>query len=352
MNTVIQVEEHRRETFKVTPQGIDSDSSQANLPFNSPVNSYLTDSNSPPTNTSKKQRIYPVIEELEERKTPKPANDPSLREKLGPVKEKSFDSDETVTVGDPWKTIEFVEHLKLLILSTFTSLNRSKYMLIFFAIYSVCILASGILSVLGYLKYVDEDDQVILGGVVVLHICFGLVALGFIGFSSVKLLRSQWLSANLVQFNFCARVVNVCLGLIASLSLYSQNKSYGLIILGLTFGSGFAYILILAICILGLPFLCLAFIAEAAIRLSQCNLNCPSYERKCRILQYQVFKYTTKAFGDCECVVCLDKFKEEEPAVLLECHVSHMFHENCIMEWLEKSLCCPICRKDVAFVLN
>lgn len=352
MNTEIHVEDRRTRTFRVTPQVMDSDGSQAIFPFNSPVNSYLTDSNSPSTNVSKKQRVYPVIEELKEEKTPKPANDPSLREKLGPVKEKSFDSDEIVIVGDPWKTIEFVEHLKLFILSAFISINRSKCMLILFAIYSACILGGGAISVLSCFKHVDSDDQVLLGGVVVLYVCFGLVALGFICFSSVKLLRGQWLSVDLMRFNFCARLVNVCLGLVASLYLYSQEKTYGLIVLGLAFGSGFTYVLAFFICLLGLPFLCVAFATEAAIRLFQCNLNCPAYERKRKILQYQVFKYTAKAFGDGECIVCLDKFKEEDPTVLLECHVSHMFHEDCIMEWLGKSMCCPVCRKGVAFVLN
>ncbi|XP_077251738.1 uncharacterized protein LOC143890956 [Tasmannia lanceolata] len=42
------------------------------------------------------------------------------------------------------------------------------------------------------------------------------------------------------------------------------------------------------------------------------------------------------------CMVCLDEFTVGMKVKSMPC--SHMFHEACIVEWLEKSNMCPICR--------
>lgn len=51
-----------------------------------------------------------------------------------------------------------------------------------------------------------------------------------------------------------------------------------------------------------------------------------------------------KTMEDKECCVCLSKFMEKEKVRKLTC--DHIFHKNCIDEWLTKGdICCPICRK-------
>ncbi|KAI4385104.1 hypothetical protein MLD38_003165 [Melastoma candidum] len=45
-----------------------------------------------------------------------------------------------------------------------------------------------------------------------------------------------------------------------------------------------------------------------------------------------------------ECVICLVRFEDGEVCrVLTNC--KHVFHKECIDEWMSRSLCCPICRE-------
>ena len=45
---------------------------------------------------------------------------------------------------------------------------------------------------------------------------------------------------------------------------------------------------------------------------------------------------------DSECCICLDKFEDGEKISTLKCN--HCFHEECIDNWLQKNLTCPLCR--------
>ena len=43
-----------------------------------------------------------------------------------------------------------------------------------------------------------------------------------------------------------------------------------------------------------------------------------------------------------ECVVCLGEFAGGE---CIKTTCGHMFHDECLSQWLKKSFSCPICRK-------
>ena len=42
------------------------------------------------------------------------------------------------------------------------------------------------------------------------------------------------------------------------------------------------------------------------------------------------------------CVICLEDFKNGDKATILPC--IHLFHTNCIQNWLKSQNCCPICK--------
>lgn len=44
-----------------------------------------------------------------------------------------------------------------------------------------------------------------------------------------------------------------------------------------------------------------------------------------------------------ECSICFEIFQFEESVTQLHCE--HLFHKNCITQWLELSHTCPVCRK-------
>ena len=47
-----------------------------------------------------------------------------------------------------------------------------------------------------------------------------------------------------------------------------------------------------------------------------------------------------------ECIICLDEFKDGEDYVTpMACDARHVFHSNCIQEWLGNKQNCPLCKK-------
>ena len=42
------------------------------------------------------------------------------------------------------------------------------------------------------------------------------------------------------------------------------------------------------------------------------------------------------------CVICLERYKKNERIITLKCN--HIFHFQCIEEWLENKESCPLCR--------
>lgn len=52
-----------------------------------------------------------------------------------------------------------------------------------------------------------------------------------------------------------------------------------------------------------------------------------------------------------ECIICTEQFKEDSEVCELGCNERHIFHANCITEWMKTSTTCPVCRmpvKDIA----
>ena len=57
--------------------------------------------------------------------------------------------------------------------------------------------------------------------------------------------------------------------------------------------------------------------------------------------------YDKYAINKNNCNICLDIFQEKEELIKLKC--THLYHINCIAEWLKKhSNKCPICRDEIA----
>ncbi len=45
-----------------------------------------------------------------------------------------------------------------------------------------------------------------------------------------------------------------------------------------------------------------------------------------------------------ECAICLNEFFNLDLAISA-CEGNHMYHEDCILDWLDKSNTCPLCKK-------
>ena len=48
------------------------------------------------------------------------------------------------------------------------------------------------------------------------------------------------------------------------------------------------------------------------------------------------------------CWICLSDFKADDKVSPLECHERHIFHNDCIEEWVKASHnSCPVCRTEI-----
>jgi len=43
-----------------------------------------------------------------------------------------------------------------------------------------------------------------------------------------------------------------------------------------------------------------------------------------------------------DCVICLEEFKNGDVVITLPCF--HLFHKQCITDWLKRENSCPICK--------
>lgn len=46
--------------------------------------------------------------------------------------------------------------------------------------------------------------------------------------------------------------------------------------------------------------------------------------------------------SDNTCSICLEDFSEDKENIILEC--KHIYHKDCIIEWINKDTSCPLCR--------
>ena len=46
-----------------------------------------------------------------------------------------------------------------------------------------------------------------------------------------------------------------------------------------------------------------------------------------------------------QCIICMEEFEKNEKVKLLPC--GHIFHDNCIKEWLMKQKSCPFCKNEI-----
>ncbi len=93
------------------------------------------------------------------------------------------------------------------------------------------------------------------------------------------------------------------------------------------------------------------FLIECMVRLVMCKCYNPwkapdtqQFVRKeIPIHLYLDTKYTQKSCG-----ICLKDFSKDEKICCLSCHATHIFHSECLKEWLNHNFYCPFCRATIS----
>jgi len=68
-------------------------------------------------------------------------------------------------------------------------------------------------------------------------------------------------------------------------------------------------------------------------------------------IYYKDYCKTKKKKVNDTCAICLEKYINNEVIVEFSCQ-SHIFHEKCLYEWLQKSEICPLCKHNLMEDLN
>lgn len=71
-------------------------------------------------------------------------------------------------------------------------------------------------------------------------------------------------------------------------------------------------------------------------------------KRTDEIVDFPIIKYVDcedKNNYDVKCTICLDEFEDESNISLPECR--HIFHTDCIKEWVRYKKECPVCRNEI-----
>ena len=57
-------------------------------------------------------------------------------------------------------------------------------------------------------------------------------------------------------------------------------------------------------------------------------------------------KYNKEKYSEnYQCIICMEEFEKNEKVTLLPC--DHIFHSNCIEQWLLKQRSCPFCKSEI-----
>lgn len=54
-----------------------------------------------------------------------------------------------------------------------------------------------------------------------------------------------------------------------------------------------------------------------------------------------------KGVFDINCGTCQDEIDKNDEVIVLPCNDKHVFHPDCIIPWLKRSVFCPLCKSDV-----
>ena len=86
---------------------------------------------------------------------------------------------------------------------------------------------------------------------------------------------------------------------------------------------------------------------EAIVRLIICKLK-----KACNIMkiEYNGYYYKAEAITEKSCAICLGEYEAKEVVCITKCSKSHVFHEECIVEWSHKQSICPVCRLPLSFI--
>lgn len=139
----------------------------------------------------------------------------------------------------------------------------------------------------------------------------------------------------------------ICFSVIAAIGVEDSNWDMSLILFVCSYAVCFVPISLQSSFLLVLPVCLIILIFEFIIRVILCKFKCE--DKNAVEITYPTYYYENKDTESTECVICLAPYENNDVVCVLGCHKRHMFHEQCLREWLPNETKCPICRSSISF---
>lgn len=196
----------------------------------------------------------------------------------------------------------------------------------------------------GYLMFRLVDSRIIT------LLCSSVLAVLAFLVLNVFILISLLSERSAMKLSICVflGIVLLYLGLLipGTIWLSKLNATYAIISGVMIFFSLGAYGVINCISFAFIPMVFVMSILETLIWCLVNGLRTKSDD----FLEFNTYSYKSGKSATKECVICLAEYRDKEAVCVSKCDRPHIFHEQCITEWLNMNPVCPICRSNVRFM--
>eukprot|EP00826_Nyctotherus_ovalis_P035046 TRINITY_DN2971_c0_g2_i3.p1 TRINITY_DN2971_c0_g2~~TRINITY_DN2971_c0_g2_i3.p1 ORF type:complete len:343 (+),score=43.78 TRINITY_DN2971_c0_g2_i3:48-1076(+) len=275
-----------------------------------------------------------------------------VKEKCGPIEKIYMDTQMINIIGEPWVTVKLMQKAKEFLFTLHDKLNQRNWLVSLYSLYTAAVVASIVLCVLSLRELYDGRNAVLITLLLSFGMLLQIITLSTIVYVLVEKFRGRVFE---VKFLICAeglKVLNCLLGILCALGILNDSCVYGGPLIGSSCVSCILSILLILAAAIFSIILFFLIIAEFCVRVWLHKLKCPEKHRVILEFAYQKYRFNATCFGASKCAVCLGELTADDEVVQLACHSSHVFHESCILGWMNQAQGCPVCRRGIAFVYS
>lgn len=234
---------------------------------------------------------------------------------------------------------DYLKNIIIFINSLTISLEKQFFYIIIFLCSDIATLCYSIFQI--YILYYTEEEELMY------NICWFL--LSSLGFGIIIINSIIWKIftvkriPKLLLFSYILIVTTqILLSFLLILSISDSGKKYIVTIVSLMLMSmGLPGIFIFLV-LIGFGSFMMIFVVE------QFYKNILGKNDGSIIVKYNAYFYDENSFKHDNCVICLNDYHKNDIVCITQCQ-DHVFHENCIMNWINVQTICPICRSTIAF---
>ncbi len=254
-----------------------------------------------------------------------------------------------------WLFQRFTEHMQQLEVRITAKLNGNRLLL---SISYMILLVVAVPRLVIFLRmFVLHQDQMPYGDKVMV-IAESSLSCGWLMYAAKQYLAKVRLAysenvrwTSLLYLLFCVQYFSVSYWAFQAVYEFMSGELQ-MISLGLYLLYGFVVEKAPNMLVLSVYISLMLLLGEALVRLVICRCNnpwtdpeeTPQYMRK----ELDVMAYDAQRFQQLTCAICLRDFVAEEKVCQMPCHVTHVFHSECLKQWLSTNNYCPFCRTSVA----